>query len=169
MMTAEELKIIKEVSSDLSGIQGILKSSHEFQMFLKSPVIKKEKKQQVFEATFGKSIHLVTNQFLSLLAEKERENVLPDIIEAFFKLQDEKLGFINMQIKSAVELSKQQSEQIIQHFEKYSNKIIRLDVELDPELIGGFVARIGDTMFDGSIKRQLQLLRQRFTEELITV
>jgi F-type H+-transporting ATPase subunit delta len=166
MLAAEELKKLKEVGDDLLDIQKIISESHEFQQFLKSPVVKKEKKQQVFEATFAKSVQPVTLQLLLLLAEKEREEVLPKIIEAFFKLRDEKLGFVNVHIQAASELSKQQTEQLVKQFEVYSKKKVLLDVNVDSKLIGGFIARIGDTMFDGSIKRQLELLRQQFTEEI---
>jgi len=69
-------------------------------------------------------------------------------------------------VKSAAELSAQQTVQLEQRFEAYSKKKVRVDVTLDPKLIGGFIARIGDTMFDGSVKRQLELLRKKFTDEI---
>jgi F-type H+-transporting ATPase subunit delta len=166
MTTAEELHILKDVSDDLTDIQRIINDSHEFQLFLKSPVVKKEKKQQVFEATFGKAIQPLTLKFLSLLAEKGREDILLNIIEASFRLQDEILGIVNVHVKAAAELSAQQTAQLEQQFEAYSKKKVRIDVSLDSKLIGGFIARIGDTMFDGSVKRQLELLRKRFVEEI---
>jgi F-type H+-transporting ATPase subunit delta len=164
--TAEELHILKNVSDDFTVIRRIINESHEFQLFLKSPVVKKEKKQQVCEATFGKAIQPLTLKFLSLLAEKGREDILLNIIEAFFRLQDETLGIVNVHVKAAAELSAQQTAQLEQRFEAYSKKKVRVDVSLDSKLIGGFIARIGDTMFDGSVKRQLELLRKRFAEEI---
>jgi F-type H+-transporting ATPase subunit delta len=169
MTTAEELHILKDVSDDLTDIRRIIKESHEFQLFLKSPVVKKEKKQQVFEAVFGKMIQPLTLKFLSLLAEKGRVDILLSIIEAFFRLQDETLGIVNVHVKAAAELSAQQTAQLVQRFEDYSKKKVRIDVNLDSKLIGGFIARIGDTMFDGSVKRQLELLRKRFAEEITVV
>jgi len=165
--TAEELHILKNVSDDLADIQLIISSSREFQLFLKSPIVKKEKKRQVFEATFGKSVQPLTLQFISLLAEKGREDALQSIIESFFRLQDEILGIVNVSVKSATELSLQQTAQLEQRFETYSKKKVRINVAIDSQLIGGFVARIGDTMFDGSVKRQLELLRKRFEEEVV--
>jgi F-type H+-transporting ATPase subunit delta len=165
--TAEELHILKNVSDDLTDIQRIINDSHEFQLFLKSPVVRKEKKRQVFEATFGKSVQPLTLQFLSFLTEKGRENALQSIIESFFRLQDEILGIVNVHVKSATELSIQQIAQLEQRFETYSRKKVRINVVLDSQLIGGFIARIGDTMFDGSVKRQLELLRKRFAEEVM--
>jgi len=167
LTAAEELHIVKKVSDDLTGIQRIIKESHDFQRFLKSPVIKKDKKQEVFKATFGPSVQPLTLQFLSLLVEKEREDALPDVIESFFRLQDELLGIVHVSIKSAAELSQQQTMELIQRFEAYSKKKVQIDLSLDKQLIGGFIARIGDTVFDGSVKQQLELLRKRFAEELV--
>jgi F-type H+-transporting ATPase subunit delta len=167
MKTAEETHVLKNVSDDLSMIQRSIKESHDFMLLLKSPIVKKEKKRQIFEAAFGKSVQPLTLQFLFLLSEKNREDVLLSIIEAFFRLQDEVLGIVNVQVTSASELSAQQKTQLTSCFEEYSKKKVRIEVNLDKKLIGGFVASIGDTMFDGSVKRQLELLRSRFTEELI--
>jgi F-type H+-transporting ATPase subunit delta len=167
LTAAEELHILNKVSVDLTVIQRIIKESHDFQRFLKSPVIKKDKKQEVFTATFGSSVQPLTLQFLSMLVEKEREDALPGVIESFFQLQDELLGIVHVSIKSAAELSQQQTIELIRRFETYSKKKVQIDFSLDKQLIGGFIARIGDTVFDGSVRQQLELLRKRFAEELI--
>jgi F-type H+-transporting ATPase subunit delta len=167
MTSAEDLHILKNVGEDLILMRRIINESHEFRLFLKSPLIKNEKKRQVFEATFGKAVQMLTLKFLILLAEKGRENLLLQIIEAFFRLQDEEVGIVNVHVKAASELSAQQTTELEKRFEAYSKKKVRIDVSLNSELIGGFIARIGDTMFDGSVKHQLDLLRKRFTEEII--
>jgi F-type H+-transporting ATPase subunit delta len=169
LTTAEELHILKNVSDDLTLIQHIIQESREFQLFLKSPVIKKEKKQEVCKATFGPSVQPLTLQFLSLLIEKEREDALPSVIVAFFRLQDEMLGIIHVSVTTAAELSQPQTAQLKQRFEVYSKKKVFIDVSLDKQLIGGFIARMGDTVFDGSVKQQLKLLRRRFAEESIVL
>jgi len=166
---AIELHVIKPVSDDLIVIQRLIKESHEFQLFLKSPVIKKEKKQAVFNATFRPMFQPLTFQFLSLLIEKEREGFLSGIIDAFFKQQDENQGIVHVHVKTAVELTQQQAAQLKQRFEAYSKKKIVVDQSVDTLLIGGFIARIGDTVFDGSVKQQLEILRKRFTEEITAV
>ncbi|RPI01493.1 MAG: ATP synthase F1 subunit delta [Ignavibacteriae bacterium] len=168
LTAAEELHVLDKVSGDLTVLQRIIRESHEFLLFLKSPVIKKEKKLDVFQATFRSSVQPLTLQFLTLLTEKGREEVLPDVVESFFRLQDELLGIVHVHVKTAAELSQQQAAQIQQRFETYAKKKVRLDQSIDNQLIGGFVARIGDTVFDGSVRQQLELLRKRFTEEAVS-
>jgi F-type H+-transporting ATPase subunit delta len=164
--TADELHLRQAVSDDLLLIQRIIKESHDFVLFLKSPVINKEKKQAVFKATFSSAVQPLTFQFLTLLIEKEREDALPAIIDAFLKLQDENLGIIHVYVKTAAMLSQQQSAQLKERFESYSKKKVVIDQSEEKDLIGGFVARIGDTVFDGSVKQQLKMLRKRFAEEM---
>jgi F-type H+-transporting ATPase subunit delta len=98
------------------------------------------------------------------LTEKERENALPKIIEAFFRLEEEALGIVRVDIKTAKELTVQQTGQLKSWFEAYLKKQVRIVIKVDSQLIGGFVATVGDTMFDGSVKHQLEMLLQRFKE-----
>jgi F-type H+-transporting ATPase subunit delta len=164
MKEAEELHVLKEVSADLVSIRNVIRQSSEFRLFLKSPVIKNEKKREIFKSAFDKSIHELTLKFLYLLSEKERENDLSKIIEAFFRLEEEAMGIVRVDIKTAKELSDQQTGQLKSWFEAHLKKQVRLDIKVDSQLIGGFVAGVGDTMFDGSVIHQLELLRQRFKE-----
>jgi F-type H+-transporting ATPase subunit delta len=164
MATADEQKALKKVSKDLRAIHSLIGESHEFQLFLKSPIIKKEKKRQVLEVLFEKTVQPLTLQFLSLLAEKGREDILLDIIETFFQLEDEAMGLVKVQVKAASSLSKKQLTALEERFAAYTKKNVELTVAEDEQLIGGFIARIGDTVFDGSVKRQLELLRKRFAE-----
>jgi F-type H+-transporting ATPase subunit delta len=161
---ADELHVLKEVGTDLVAIRDIIRQSSEFRQFLKSPVIKNEKKREMLNTAFGKSIHELTLKFLYLLTEKERENALPKIIEAFFRLEEEALGIVRIDIKTAKELTVQQTGQLKSWFEAYLKKQVRIVIKVDSQLIGGFVATVGDTMFDGSVKHQLEMLLQRFKE-----
>jgi F-type H+-transporting ATPase subunit delta len=166
LLTAEEQKLLKNVGDDFVKLRNLLNESHELQLFLKSPVIKTEKKQEVLTVLFDKKVQALTFVLLQLLAEKGRESLLPEIIETFFLLRDEKLGILNVHVATAVEFTPAQKIDLEKHFELYSKKKIQVDVQVDRSLIGGFVARMGDTLFDGSIKRQLELLRQRFVEHV---
>lgn len=164
MGAAEEQEIIDKTADDLKLMQTTVKDSKEFLVFLKSPVIPKEKKITVFSELFGKKVHTSSIVFLNLLAEKGREDLLPAIIEQFFHLRDEMLGIVNVDVKATTELAKEQNVELQKRFEGYSKKKVRITYSLDKQLKGGFVARIGDTVFDGSIKRQLEILREQFIE-----
>ena len=164
MATAEDQGVLKNVSSDLHLLQRLYADSHEFQLFLKSPVIKKDKKREVLEVLCTPLVQPLTLRFLFLLTEKQREDLLPVVIGAFFQLEDEALGILRVHVVSATDLTKDQEEALKKRFASITQKKVQLQVSKDPHLLGGFAARIGDTMYDGSIKHQLEILRKRFAE-----
>jgi F-type H+-transporting ATPase subunit delta len=100
--------------------------------------------------------------FLELLVEKQREENLLGIIEQFLVLRDAKYGIVNVEVASAVEITTQQEKNLSEKLEHYTRKKVRIRFSLDNALQGGLVVRIGDTVLDASIKRQLELMREQF-------
>jgi F-type H+-transporting ATPase subunit delta len=164
MEETKRLHSSEEVVKDLILIRNLLRQSAELRQLVKSPVIKKEKKSQAIRAVFERSLNPATLRFLLLLVEKKRETILQDIIGAFFRMEKETRGIIDVHLKTASDLSDAQLDRMRQKFEAYSKKKVHFDISPDPQLIGGFVARIGDTVYDCSVKRQLELLYKRFVQ-----
>jgi F-type H+-transporting ATPase subunit delta len=82
----------------------------------------------------------------------------------YFKLRDDRLGIVALDVRAATELSKSQQQTIVKRFEEITQKKIRVAFSIDKQLKGGFVARVGDTVYDGSVQRQLELLRDQFAK-----
>lgn len=167
MELAEEQKQLDRVVEDLELLQRTTKESREFLLFLKSPVIKKEKKKEIFSSLFGDRLGPLTSSFVALLIEKGREDILPQIINQFFALRDERLGIVTVDVKAATELTNDQVNAIRQRFEGITKKKVRVALSLDKQLKGGFLARVGDTVYDGSVRHQLELMRERFHERTV--
>ena len=161
---AEEQKQGERLSDDLEMVWKAIKESPEFLALLKSPVISKEKKLAVFTEVFEFRISALSFNFLKMIIEKRREAILGDIIGVYFKLRDDQLGIVTLEVRAATELSKSQQQAIVHRFEEITQKKIRAAFSIDKQLKGGFVARVGDTVYDGSVQRQLELLRDRFAE-----
>ena len=159
---AEERKDFEVYVKDLEYLKDAMKGSRELLLFLKSPIITRIRKRDIFRVLFAGKVQAVTAEFLDILAEKGREDLLPDIIDQFFAIRDERHGIVNVEVKTAVDFSKEQVVALQKKLEGYTNKKVRTAFILDKHLIGGFIARVGDTVFDGSIRRQLELLRERF-------
>jgi F-type H+-transporting ATPase subunit delta len=162
MGAAEDATAVPAVASDLRQIDGLIRGSRELQLFLKSPVIKKDKKREVLRSIFEGKVHVLTSRTLALLAEKGREEALPFVILEFFRLEDERNGIIEVEVRSATVLSPDQIARLRERFESLSTKKVRIAATLDPSLRGGFRAKMGDTVYDGSVSRQLEILRERF-------
>lgn len=159
---AEAEKNVDAMIKDLEFLRESIRQSRELLLFLRSPVISKSRKHEILQAVFAGKIQQSTLESLGVIALKGREDLLPDIIEQFFSIWDDRQGVVRAGVKTATEFSKQQTSILREKLEGYTSKKVQLEFEQDAHLIGGFVARVGDTVFDGSVRRQLELLRKRF-------
>lgn len=161
LQEAQSLNVLDIVRNDLIAIKAIIKQSNEFRLFLKSPIIKKEKKNQFFIEAFSHKVNMLTLKFLLLLVEKERESLLSAIIDSFSKLWEEASGIANVLVKSAVELDSKQQDKLKKRFEELTKKKVHVQIEIDKNIIGGFIASIDDTMFDASVNHQLNVFYKK--------
>ena len=161
---AEEQNQGERLAADLEVVWKVMKESREFIALLKSPVISKDKKRALLAEIFRSKLSVFTFNFLNLIVDKGREDVLDDIIKEYYKLRDDRLGIVTLEVRAATDLTKDQQQTIVKRFEGITRKKIRVAFSIDKQLKGGFVARVGDTVYDGSVRRQLELLRERFAE-----
>ena len=162
---AEEFKQLEGASADLDNLAVLLKDSAEFRRFLRSPLIRTEKKKVVLQELFEGKTSDVTYHFLRLLVAKNREMILPEIIVQFKRLRDERLGILEVTVQSAAPLDERQKKELIAHLEGVTKKRVRMTAVIEASLIGGIALRYGDTVWDGSIRRQLDSLRRRLVGE----
>jgi F-type H+-transporting ATPase subunit delta len=161
---AEEIKRLDEVSRDLASIENLAKESREFLVFLKSPIVNSEKKKRMLNEIFLGKLGDLTMKFVQLLAAKGREALLPEIIKQFYALRDEHLGILHVRARAAVALKPDQERQLIAQLEAVTKKNVRLTCVTDASLKGGFIVQHDDTVWDASVRRQLEVLRERFVE-----
>lgn len=102
----------------------------------------------------------VMSNFLNLLVEKKRAEILPEIAEEFKAMVDDAQNVSHGTVVSAVELSDDLQGKIQKTLEKLTGKKVELTTSVDPTIIGGMVAKVGDLVLDGSIKTQLAGLKE---------
>ena len=161
----EEVEARREMdatAADLSMIGSMLEGSRELRRLLASPVITGQKKMQVFDALLKKRVSDTTLMFVRLLISKHRGDLLPEIVGQFSVLRDAKLGIVQAEVRSAVGVTVAQRDTLQKQLDQYTGKKVNLLIEVAPELKGGLLVRIGDTVLDASVRRQLELLRDRF-------
>lgn len=155
-----EKEVIVEVTSDVELIINSINSSEELQRFLSSPIIKTELKKSIIKEIFADKISSHTLKFLEFVVDKKREDVLLQILEKFVELKDDYLGIVRLNVQSAFELSEELKEVLLKKFESIFKKKVEANFSKDSNLIGGFVVRYRDTVYDASIKHQLEKLKQ---------
>ncbi len=156
---------LEAVTEDLQQILEVLGDSRDLQLALKSPLIRGDVKSRILEGIFAGKVCDKTMTFLKLLAHKKRSELLAEVIQEFGTLLDERNGYLNAEVRSAVKLTDEQAKELVNGLSARSGKKIRARMSLDESLIGGFTVKIGDTILDGSVSHQLQLLRKSLAAE----
>lgn len=160
---AEEMDKLNEITKDIQFIDSVIRDSRELQLFLKSPIIREEKKKEILKEIFSDSrVDPVTLKFILLLVEKNRENLLHDIVKTYQQLYNEKMGIVIAEIVTAVEITDSEKKKIEKKILELTgaNKVNPI-YKVDPSIIGGVIIKIRDTVYDGSIKHKIKLLREQ--------
>lgn len=164
LIAAKGGEMLEVIARDLDRVGEVIEVSPEFRLLLRNPVVTPRKKTAVLEELFERGLGKETMTFLRLLVQKGREEHLPEVIEQFRVLLDDMRGIVAVEVTSAVALSRDQERRLQKELEQYTGKQVRMDPKLDNSIRGGIVARIGDTVIDGSIAHQLDLLREHMAE-----
>jgi F-type H+-transporting ATPase subunit delta len=140
--------------------------SSELRNFLATPAVDREAKHGVIEklvARIGAS--KIVRNFLFIIADHGRMHFLPEIVEAFQEVVRKRQGISDAEIFSAVELSAAQKAEFAFTLERMTGQRIEAKYSLDPSLLGGAVVRIGDAIYDGSVRNRLNEMRSKLTGE----
>ncbi|HIE28509.1 TPA: ATP synthase F1 subunit delta [Candidatus Poribacteria bacterium] len=163
LSAAIEQKVLSEVREDTRKILNLIKTSQEFNDFITNPIIQPQFKQEIFQQILGDIVHPLILNFLYLLAQRQRERLLEMIIQEFLREANEYAGIMIAHVTSVVPLTNEQETQLSQRLSAYSGKQIQLEREINEQIKGGFIIRLGDTIFDGSVATQLERLRKSLT------
>lgn len=152
----------RQTAKELRSFESSVKSSPELRTVLLSPAVPTARKRAVIGriADADGYSRLVRN-FLFVMIDRRRTELLGEVAEAFETVVDERLGFVRAKVTSAAPLSERQQAELQQALSQVAGKQVRCDFSVDASLIGGVVARIGSTVYDGSVRTQLDTLRQR--------
>lgn len=164
MELTNEQKKSNMVADDLQIVKNAVDASRELRMMLASPVIAKEKKKAVLRDVFKKKVGELVLGYLEQIVAKGRENMLADILTQYFMLRDEQLGIVRVSVRTSVDFSAKQEKDLAKQLETMTKKKVEIVFSLDTSIKGGFVARVGDTVLDGSVKRQLEILKMKLKQ-----
>jgi F-type H+-transporting ATPase subunit delta len=153
---------LQKASDDLSLAAAVLASDPKFLHFFDHPSVPHADKVKAM-GTVGKRARLapLTIRFLELLADRGRTGALPWIAREFAAIKDARLGIVPVETTTAVSLDAQEKKRLQEALEKLTGGTVRLTLNVDPTILGGARTRIGSKVYDGTLKRQLALLRDR--------
>jgi F-type H+-transporting ATPase subunit delta len=157
---ATEGQVLDRIIDDAHRILELATAAPELDQFIRNPIISPQAKGEIFQQLLSEAIHPLSLNFLLLLASKQRDRWLVAILQEFLNIVDAKEGRLSAQVISATPLTDAQQASLIQQLSAHSGKQVRLESTIDPGIKGGFIARLGDTVFDGSVATQLQRMKE---------
>jgi len=150
------------VKEELAAFAQGVDESRDLQNFLANPAVRRPHKQAVIEKLIARMNGSKTlRNFLLVLVDNRRAALLGEISEAFEAELRARLGVAKAEVTSARELSGEAKNELVRTLEGLTGKHVEASYSLDPELIAGAQVRIGSTVYDGSVREQLNRMRKR--------
>jgi F-type H+-transporting ATPase subunit delta len=156
----------EDAVAQLRAFEAALQASLELREALSTPAVPNGRKRAVVGRIAGiLGTSPVIRNFLFVLVDHRRMTSLTEIVHSFELVVEERLGFARAEVAAALELSAAQRAALNAELERLTGKRIRMRVATDASLIGGVTARIGSTIYDGSVRGQLEQLERRLGAE----
>ena len=162
---AEEKKVLDEVKSDMDSFLSICKESRDFSLMLKSPIIPHFKKADILKKTFIEKYNDLTIQAFDLITKKNRESALESIASEFVHLYNEKKGIAEVEVTTSFKTDAGMKQAFEKLAKNITGKEPALTEEVDPEILGGFILKLGDKQIDESVRGRLNDLKLKFSDK----
>lgn len=149
------------VKSELKTWEQLIAGNADLQAAFANPAIAHASKEKVLEGLLARTNpSKTTANFLRVLLRNNRLTELAEINSRFEAVLEERSGSVSAEVTSARELSEAHRAELRSNIEKLTGKQVKLNFAIEPSLIGGVVTRIGSTVYDGSVKKQLENLKE---------
>ncbi len=158
---AAELNKVDEFEEELKWLDSLLKANPKLFLILKNPLVQPKKKKEIVDKVFSKNINLKLKNFLYLLIDKRRVEILEGVLKEYQSRADTYRGVVKAEVQSAIELSEQKIEEIKKTLESKIKKTIKIEAKVFPKIIGGLIIYIGSSIIDRSIMGRLKVMREK--------
>jgi F-type H+-transporting ATPase subunit delta len=161
---AEEQNVLEKVKSDIEGVVKTLRENGELRAVLSNPIVYQDQKFAILNQLFGSSIEPMILAFFKIVVNKGRSGSLYETVKQFLQEYNVRKGIIKASVISAAPLSEENRKEIIQVVEEATKGHVILEATVNPDLIGGFVLKVGDNQFDTTISGRLNRLKKEFAQ-----
>src|SRR3954471_24713657 len=151
---------------DLRDMSATLVTSKDLRFAWESPAVPQPKKLQLLDAIAAKAgmVKQVRN-FVAILIDQRRLNLLDEMIESLQSQINERLGFADAEVTSARVLADDEKRALESQVAKATGKTVRASYSQDKALLGGAVVKVGSTIYDGSVRGRLERMKQQIAEQ----
>lgn len=159
-----EQGVLEQAYDDMKTIAKLCESNHDFVTFLKSPIIKTDKKLAVLKEIFSGKLNKVTDAYIQLITNKKREIYLAEIAIEFINQYKEKKKILTAVVTTANGIDDIIRKKVMDIVKGVSSSEVVLEEKIDKNIIGGFIIRVGDKQVDASIASKINGLKRTFKE-----
>ncbi len=156
---------VQNISSELNALVDLVRDTPGCQEFLTNATLNRSTREAMVKRIFAGRVSSPVEQLLGILAANDRMNILHVVARQFEKILDERIGKIDVNVTTAVELNENELEQLHEVLAQNLGLQPNLLTEIDPELIGGVVVRVGDAVYDGSVAGELARITEAMTKK----
>ena len=156
----EEKADLAQVDRDLDAVVELMKASPDLAAASNRGLSETQRKSLIESVAKAMSLTTPVTKLLVLLAQDRKLNYVPDLVAAYRERLLAHQNIVRAEVTSAVALSPEKTKALAESLGQATGKQVDLSVSVDPELLGGVVAKIGSTVYDGSVRTQLQRMRQ---------
>jgi len=154
-----EKNIMHQITADFQNLDIFLEETPELLEYLNNPIVKQEVKRGILTKTLKSQLNTDTFNFLMVLVERDRINLLTSVIDAYLELIYQTASIKMIEVSTASAFTNLQKDTLIQKLKELTNaREIRLVINVDPSLIGGFLIKTESKVIDFTVKNQLQKL-----------
>lgn len=166
-VSVKEQAELSQIEAQLTEFAGLFAQHESLAKIIVNPAVPALRKRAlVAELVTRAELQPVVGRMLVLLAERDRWAILPDMIAAFRERLLELQHVVRADVTTAVPLPAERAKQIEQSIAHATGRSVTLSTRVDPSIIGGVVARVGSTVYDGSVTNHLQRMKQRLEESV---
>ena len=150
----------------LVQLKKLLKEQPEARGLFENPTVPADRRK-TWLREIGKASGFIPKieNFIDVLIERNRLDLLEEITQTYEKLLDERLGIARAVVRAAQPLNEAQQKNLATKLGVATGKQVRMQVSVDPTLLGGMVAQVGGTIYDGSLRQQLQAFKAKLAQE----
>lgn len=152
---------LDRVEDELFRFGKLLEENYDLKQALSDRSIDKDQRAKVLDDLLSDKVSPHTLGLLTFVVEQGRARQLPEILERLSALTAEARNAVVAEVRSAIPLEREQREELAKALSEATGKKVEVKVLVDPSVIGGIVAKVGETVIDGSIRRRLEQLREQ--------
>jgi len=156
--------LLEQIEKDLDLVCDVITQNADFKKVLLHPSVTRNDKKNLIKKVFGAPVSGLMRNFLSLVVDRRKEWVLESIPDVYKKTIDEKKGVLRAKVQTVIPIEGDRLNNLRKRLDKITGKSVEVEVVNDPQILGGMVIRIGNTMIDRSVASRLKNLKARLLE-----